>query len=117
MLMKNSLLFFQYIPCLVHWWNLATQNVLLTLSHYAVIWLQLFVISWIQHHLTLSSNYQSVRESSWFNVRSISDTFLIKSLGRKLLSAAALLLLYRVISNDAFGQQDISLCSKGIMQQ
>lgn len=33
------------------------------------------------------------------------------------ISAAAPLLLYGVINNDAFGQQAILLCSKGIMQQ
>lgn len=56
-------------------------------------------------------------ECSCFNGQSISDTFLIKSFGRKLLSAAALLLLYGVISNNAFGQQDILPFSRGIIEQ
>lgn len=53
--------------------------------------------------LTLSRNYQPVRESSWFNVLSVSDSFLIKSFGRKLPCAAARRPLYGAISSDAFG--------------
>lgn len=70
-----------------------------------------------EHHLISSSNYQSVWECSWFNVLSISDTFLIKSLGRKLLSAAALLLLYGVISSDALANKIFLRRSRGILLQ
>lgn len=75
----------------------------------AVIRMQLIVMSWFQCHLNSNSNNQCVWGSTCFNVLSVSDTFLIKSLSPKLLYAAALLLFYRVISDDTFGQQDAVL--------